>query len=114
MTAFFGNEILLDAMKSRLAKKDKEQEVSKQVTARFGVNLRNTEPSKPVKCDEILYDTVAKKKSRMFFYTSRRVVIHMDGSFCYYKNGSKVIKRSFLPSQVSRVERSKNLLTIFT
>jgi|TARA_B110001450_G_C17581309_1_gene465043 hypothetical protein len=62
---------------------------------------------------EIVLNTFAGKKAKLFFYTQRELLLFSDGTFAYKrKNKSERIKLSVSPDQIDRLQKSKNVLTI--
>ena len=76
-------------------------------TGTFGGNIE-TEGIK-----QIQRQTFAGKKSKMFFYTQREIVLFTDGSFAYKaKNKSEKIKMTITRDSIKKVERKNQVLTI--
>ena len=128
MTAHFGNEAFSFHTKICSFKKERSFKAERQVESKSQdrpteksdqdqiFNSQETQIATEQSGDaeeRILYETIAKKKSRMIFYNTRRIVLHTDGSFCYYEKKSKNVKRKINPSEIRDVERVKSNLTIF-
>ena len=88
----------------------------------------NTEPAEEVKkqytfnpvnrksdgSSDVLYETFAGKKTRMIFYSTRKILLFQNGALAYYNKSSKELKKRINPDQITRVERKNRVLTIFT
>ena len=62
---------------------------------------------------DIVLNTFAGKKAKLFFYTQRELLLFSDGTFAYKrKNKSDRIKLSITPDQIARLQKAKNVLTI--
>ena len=50
---------------------------------------------------DIILNTFAGKKAKLFFYTQRELLLFSDGTFAYKrKNKSDIIKLSITPDQI--------------
>ena len=59
--------------------------------------------------------TFVGKKSRMILYTQREIILFSDGSFGYKrKNKSDKFKQIIKATQIHKIGRSKNYMTILT
>ena len=62
---------------------------------------------------EIVLNTFAGKKAKLFFRTQRELLLFSDGTFAYKKkNKSDIIKLSVSPDQIVCLQQAKNVLTI--
>jgi len=58
---------------------------------------------------DIFLREIVTKKTKMFFYAQRELVLLTNGSFGYFKKkDSNQIKLLIKPTEISRVERTKN------
>ena len=50
---------------------------------------------------------LAYKKSRMFFFSYREIILYNNGDFTYSRKKSKSIRLTIKPSQISQIVRNK-------